>query len=226
MFLGMSQRLLPWLAGLTIAILSIVVLAMQVYPIYKEINDPKPITAPTTNLTNKPQNNASNQALRNAATFSLFGKYNTEAPAQQKVQNIPKTKLRLVLTGVSATADQSNAYALIEDPKRVTDSYRVGDTLPGNATLHEVHHDRIILDRSGKLETLFFPETDSSTRLLASTMNSNDDDEPVQGADVSFVNNYGESPVNIPQGATRISPAEKRNIRDKLSALRARLKNQ
>lgn len=226
MFLGMSQRLLPWLVGAVIAIVSLAVIAVQLYPIYQEFNNPKQSATLAVSTLGAEQATTQSQALRDTASFALFGQYNTKAPEQTQVQDLPKTKLRLILTGVSATADQNNAYALVEDPKRITDSYRVGDALPGNATLHEVHPDRIILNRSGKLETLFFPEASSSTRLLSSTINNNDDDELDQGADVSFVNNYGETPVNIPSGTARISPAEKRNIRDKLSALRARLKSQ
>jgi general secretion pathway protein C len=101
-------------------------------------------------------------------SLQLFGNTKANDPgAQQNTENLPETNLQLTLRGVlAATADVAGS-ALIEDDRNNTDAYLVGDTLPGNATLHSVHPARIIIGRSGKLENLYFPEIDSRSGFSA-----------------------------------------------------------
>lgn len=74
---------------------------------------------------------------------------NTTAPA-----DAPETSLKLVLRGVFSSEDKINARAIIADPKGKEDQYSVGDNLPGNAELVEVHPTKVILKRGGRYETL------------------------------------------------------------------------
>ena len=69
----------------------------------------------------------------------------------------PETKLKLVLRGVFSSEDQDNARAIIADPRGKEEQYSIGDMLPGNAELSEVHADKVILKRSGRYETLRLP---------------------------------------------------------------------
>jgi len=66
----------------------------------------------------------------------------------------PETKLKLVLRGVFSSDDQGNARAIIADPRGKEEQYSIGDTLPGDAELSEVHADKVILQRGGRYETL------------------------------------------------------------------------
>lgn len=70
----------------------------------------------------------------------------------------PETKLKLVLRGVFSSDDQGNARAIIADPRGKEEQYSIGDTLPGNAALSEVHADKVILQRNGRYETLRLPK--------------------------------------------------------------------
>lgn len=157
----------------------------------------------------------------------MFGNYNSVAVQEPDIQELPKTNLRLTLTGVSATDDQKNATALIEGPDRTTENYRVGATLPGSAELHSVHKDRVILSRSGKLETLFFTDSDSSTRLISSVTNANDTNAtPSANTNYQTQDPDSNPRVIIPEGAPKMTSEQKQSIRDKLSALRSRLRKQ
>jgi len=69
----------------------------------------------------------------------------------------PDTKLKLVLRGAFSSDDQDNARAIIADPRGKEEQYSIGDQLPGNAELSEVHADKVILKRSGRYETLRLP---------------------------------------------------------------------
>lgn len=92
--------------------------------------------------------------------LALFG----EAPSTQNTpvsatKNLPKTNLRLILRGALAANGGFPGSALIEHPDGDTEVYMVGDSLPGNALLRTVLSNRVILERNGKLENLYFPET-------------------------------------------------------------------
>jgi len=80
------------------------------------------------------------------------------APVQTSVPvDAPDTKLKLVLRGVYSSDDQGNGHAIIADPRGKEEQYSIGDTLPGNAELSEVHADKVILQRGGRYETLRLP---------------------------------------------------------------------
>jgi general secretion pathway protein C len=83
-------------------------------------------------------------------------------PVQVSVPvDAPETKLKLVLRGVFSSDDKSNGHAIIADPRGNEEQYTVGDMLPGDAELSEVHADKVILQRGGRFETLRLPEDEN-----------------------------------------------------------------
>lgn len=102
------------------------------------------------------------------SNLQLFGNTQSDdSGVQQSTENLPETNLQLTLRGVLAADGDFSGSALIEDDRNNTDAYLVGDTLPGNATLRSVHPARIIIERSGKLENLYFPEIDNRSGFSA-----------------------------------------------------------
>lgn len=92
------------------------------------------------------------------AQWHLFGEINAKkTPQAPKTTQAPDTKLRLELNGVYLAPEASDSSAIIVE-KGEADRYKVGDELPGGVTLHEVYGDRVIIERSGRLETLRFSE--------------------------------------------------------------------
>ncbi|HBE91404.1 MAG TPA: type II secretion system protein GspC, partial [Gammaproteobacteria bacterium] len=83
----------------------------------------------------------------------------------------PETKLKLVLRGVYSSEDQDKGHAIIADPRGKEEQYSIGDMLPGNAELSEVHADKVILKRGGRYETLRLP-TDNKPGNTASRSNT------------------------------------------------------
>ena len=92
----------------------------------------------------------------------LFG----EAPKQQvvieeQVVDAPKTRLRLRLLGVFVGQSPEGSTAIIaEQGKPNSEFYRVGDTVQNGVSLEQVHSDRVILNRSGRLEALYFDDAE------------------------------------------------------------------
>ena len=74
------------------------------------------------------------------------------------IDELPETKLELILRGAFTAQNESNAGAIIEDDKKNSQHYAIGDTLPGDAILKSIHENKVVLTRNGIFETLYFPE--------------------------------------------------------------------
>lgn len=91
--------------------------------------------------------------------WALFGTWqdqtsNNSGNGEEPV-DAPETRLQLELLGVFQTGAQGQSPgAIIAEEGDNGELYRVGDRLPGNARLEQVHADRVILRRQGQLETL------------------------------------------------------------------------
>ena len=105
------------------------------------------VAAPT--ITRAPLNLA---ALGNGHLFGV-------APAPPPVDdaNAPETNMPLVLTGIIAATDPQNGLAIIGTAASNAKIYPVGQRVPGNARVHAVYVDRVLLERNGTLEALMLP---------------------------------------------------------------------
>ena len=150
-------------------------------------------------------------------TLALFGTASQEGGAGPvETENLPETNLRLFLRGVMAADGEFPGSALIEDQKGNTEAYPVGDELPGNAKLRSVHANRVVIERGGKLENLFFPEEKNRSGM---TVASGNQEEVQQSAPAT----------QIPESNQPPSPAadeqRREEIRQRLEQLRERLRN-
>ncbi|MDX1801995.1 MAG: type II secretion system protein N, partial [Marinobacter sp.] len=140
-----------------------------------------------------------------------------------ETENLPETNLRIFLRGVMAADGEYPASALIEGSDGKTEVYVSGDELPGNAELRSVFPNRVVLERSGKLENLYFPETDDNSGLTVQSSQS-------AGA-ASTPDTAGSStnrPDARPTPSVTPTPANaderREQIRQRLEQLRERLK--
>ena len=116
------------------------------------------------------QANPDRQLISQMPGWHLMGEARqSSAPVQASTPvTAPETKLKLILRGVLASNDPEHARAIIADPRGKELQYGLGDKLPGNAELSEVHPDRIILKRNGRFETLRLPKTEKGSPKVAS----------------------------------------------------------
>ena len=105
------------------------------------------------------QGRTNNAAIQQIAAWHLFGdpaeQPQVQAPPEEE---IPETKLNLVLRGVMAVEDEGRAQAIIAKPGGDEQHYGVGDSLPGGAVLKEIKPASVILLRNGQFETLSLPK--------------------------------------------------------------------
>lgn len=96
---------------------------------------------------------------RTLAAYEFFGRPEGVVPVAESVrQSAPETRLRLRLEGVLVAGQAEYSGAIVAGTDGVTEHYRVGDTLPGNAELVEVEPGRILIKRNGMFETLTFED--------------------------------------------------------------------
>lgn len=87
------------------------------------------------------------------ANKHIFGEADIKS-AVKEIKDAPKTRLDLVLRGVLAHTPMDKALALISRGSGRQEVYAVGDSLPGNAELVEIHSDKVIIEYQGRYETL------------------------------------------------------------------------
>jgi general secretion pathway protein C len=152
----------------------------------------------------------------NIAGFKLFG--DASAPAKKApviTEELPETTLKLTLSGVMAGKDNRQASALIEGPDRQTRNYRVDEEVPGGAILKEVHPDRVVLERAGRLENLIFEDTRPIGILQ----------QEVAEADTPQVYVPAAMPEQSAQNLNNFNQQQTQQIKDRLSRLRNRLQS-
>jgi general secretion pathway protein C len=94
------------------------------------------------------------QQVRDWALFGTWEEQQGGGNGDQPV-DAPETRLQLQLLGVFQTGEQGQSPgAIIAEQGDNGKLYQIGDRLPGNARLEQVHADRVILRRQGQLETL------------------------------------------------------------------------
>ncbi len=156
--------------------------------------------------------------------LEVFGSATATPPQNEdtNTENLPETNLRMSLRGVLAADGDFLGSALIEDDKGKTEAFLVGDELPGNARLRTVFANRVIIERSGKLENLYFPETEDRSGGVDFASN----DEPAYEAPPP------QQEVQVqrarpPQTSASSADQQQRReeIRQRLEQLRQRLQN-
>lgn len=175
----------------------------------------KPANYQTVNKTNTiAQTTKTPQKTYNIASYRLFGDTAKIIKKPKAVsKDLPKTKLKLTLTGVMASGTVEDASALVEGPDKETLNYRIDDELPGGAILKQVYPDRIVLERSGRLENLVFVEK----RPIGIETYEAPQDDPEE-LETSTTSDSTPAITKRPS-----NPGRTQGIKDRLSKLRKRM---
>ncbi len=149
-----SERLPFWvslaLAGMIAWYLSRIVWAVFPAPAAVQWTPPTALRATTT---------VSNRDYSDLAAAQLFGQASDDdtPPVVEETLDAPDTRLNLSLRATVAATEDRFAHAIIADGDGQEDTYFLKDPIPGGASLHRVHTDRVILNRAGILEALRLP---------------------------------------------------------------------
>lgn len=88
------------------------------------------------------------------AQWRLFGDPGAASSLARRTQDAPETALQLQLRGTLNLDSSDGGIAIIADASGNESAYRVGDTLPGEATLTAIYAGRVLLSRGGGDEGL------------------------------------------------------------------------
>lgn len=144
------------------------------------------------------------------ATYEFFGVARESGQVADVVRrSAPETSLRLKLEGVMVAQQPEESGAIVAGSDGVTEFYKVGDTLPGNARLAEVEPRRVLIRRNGRYETLTFEEPvsgDLITDVVAEGVASSPEafvDEAraqIEAEGIAALSRYGLSPAEDGNG--------------------------
>ena len=109
--------------------------------------------------TSQPARATNNQAppiKLSQAALNLFGE-SGKAPVKEVVA-APETRLNLELQGVFTNNNPDLSSAIIAERGKNGELFAIGDRVPGNALLHAVEQDHVLIKRGSRLEKLLFPK--------------------------------------------------------------------
>tara|TARA_E500000331_G_scaffold88640_1_gene84434 strand:+ start:5366 stop:6256 length:891 start_codon:yes stop_codon:yes gene_type:complete len=92
----------------------------------------------------------------NFSELNLFGNFGGEGLSE--LIDAPNTQLALELLGIFKSGNGDHSAAVVAQRGNAGKVYRIGDRLPGNATLDSVHDHFILINRVSRLEKLTFNE--------------------------------------------------------------------
>ena len=214
------QQKIPVIVLCLLIVAMVATLSLQAYNFFAPLQNASQETLNQTTI--QPVQNTRPQ--RNIDQYALFGtaKDDSQQPAEIKTEDLPKTNLRLLLRGVSASSEQGKVSALIEGPDKETLKYSINDVLPGNAKLRSVHDNRIVIERNGRLENLYFPD-DVSIGIVRNDRNN--------GSNARATQSKRTQPLEVPKNFTRpaanldtLSEQRKQEIKNRLEQLREKMK--
>tara|TARA_A100001037_G_scaffold88314_1_gene80042 strand:+ start:20643 stop:21497 length:855 start_codon:yes stop_codon:yes gene_type:complete len=118
-----------------------------------------PASEPTAQRTGTPAaGNRQPRSSDTAAARNLFGVADATAAPAARAERTVETSLPLELHGVFVADRQKNSAAIVARKGKAGQLYTVGERLPGNARLIDVHTNHIVLNRAGARESLMFPD--------------------------------------------------------------------
>ena len=158
-----SRVLPPWVALL----LTILIGWQLAKVVWLLLPSGEPAALPPIQATSRsaPAEQGGSASIERIVDAHLFGKVGADAPAVVPVEeeDAPDTQLSLELRGTISASEEHRALAIIAERGGAERVYFIGDAVPGGASLHSVHLDRVLLRRGGRLEALRLPRSDEGT---------------------------------------------------------------
>lgn len=159
-----SQSLVVVVAGI-VSLCAGVYLLFQVYNDYRLLGN----LVPTQQATAQAADAEPAFSLTSLINARLFGDSDKQqAVARREAEEeAPETRLSLELKGVFSSTQAQSSTALIAERGKPASYYRIGEQLPGGATLDRVATNHVELLRNGRRERLSFSPPGTSSGPVA-----------------------------------------------------------
>lgn len=90
-------------------------------------------------------------------TTAFFGRY---VPENLNDADVKQSMLNLKVVGIMLSIPENDSQVIIHAANGHDQTYRVGDTLPGDVVIKRISRDGVLVERKGDLESLSFPENE------------------------------------------------------------------
>jgi len=154
----------------------------------------------------------SSGVLGKVADLHLFGEVKPEVVAVAAPIKAPETRLKLQLNGIFSSDAPDSSMAIIAEQGKKGMTYFKGDKVPGNASLHEIYQDRVILSRGGKLETLSLKRPEAKINIIKDKT-SGDATTPTEQPE-NYAKNKPEGPQEIQQIREQLASSPREVLKD------------
>ncbi len=164
--------------------------------------------APTATSNTRDVPEASSIKVDQIAAAYMFGKQEKKdaKPDPNKLINAPETQLNLTLTGIVSSTRDHDSRALIKDNKNEQNPYSVGGSITNNVKLHAIYSNRVILDRSGRFETLILEQEKKARAALAQAVKTAPDSSAsTQQVEPDVAEDIGQAREQILQDPSKAS---------------------
>lgn len=168
-WLSAASRVLPPVVAAVLAVTIAYQLAQITWRVLpgEDYTAPAPLVAAAASEPQMAAGSVDFNTLRNSHLFGVAPEEPVEAAPtalEAPPDDAPDTTLNLRLAGVVVRDRNEDSDAMIASGNQPDERYRVGDPIEGvsGTRLHHVYADRVILNRSGSLETLRLPEEDDA----------------------------------------------------------------
>lgn len=158
---------------------------------------------------------------RLASRHFLGEKAKDTAVAQAAPVDAPETKLNVTLRGILYNDDPDFARAIIAEPGKPDEHYKIGDQVAGSASIERILPDKVILNRGGRFETLTLPEESLDVPVQSVSSADSEGGGMVAGSG-DALNEYRRQIIENPQSAMQFIQAEPVNAGNGLAGFRIR----
>ncbi len=158
------QKVSHWGGICTVALL----LTLVLFTFYNEVFRSRSLTNPSTPTASSLTKQQPASTL-DVSDFHIFDQEieSSTRESQLALLSAPETNLNLTLRGTLTDSDDQRASAIVANSADQQEVYHIGDRLPGGARLQAIEQGRIVISRSGQLESLSLPK--KSTMMAAMT---------------------------------------------------------
>lgn len=166
-----SEQVLPKVVTYALVALSLWLIAGAVWMWIP--HPPLPVATSYSSANSSTQTSQTERAdVNRLINRHLFGETKAVAKPKPTTSNTdaPETRLNLKLAGIILSDTPEMSRALIATSNGKQKSYAIGDNIDGaSASVHEIHSDHIVLERSGRYETLRLQKLTTASRSTTSS---------------------------------------------------------
>lgn len=122
---------------------------VQYYRIHSDLKQ-KPISS-----TKAPNKNTQQSSMQKNLSAPIFGEY---IPKTLVDIDVKPSGLDLSIAGILFSSDSKKSMVIINSPGNQSQTFSIGDTVPGGAKIKQITPDGVVLKRDGELESLSLPK--------------------------------------------------------------------